>query len=284
MRAVKLVVRRLLGFAAVVFASSFVFGGLLWLAPGGQLGEGSFPAWLLRFWTGLLGGDLGPSYRGIPIVDLVVRGSARSLPLVAGAMLMSLGVGLAVALGVPQGVGRLSRLTRGALHALSLLPVFLLGYLALVVFAVPPEGAGRTLAAVTILAIGDGTLTDVVLGLDSEVRALRRLDFVHSARLRGLSLPGRLAPHIALPLARLAASKVAFLLGGILVLEMVLGIQGLGLMGYRAATQPDFLLLLAITVVVTAIVAGSHLTVDLLRLVLDPRARKDRRGGGRGPA
>ncbi len=280
----RLILRRAAGFVAVVFASSAVFGGLLWAAPGAAgLTEGDgFLSWLGGFWLGVVTGDMGTSYRGLPIATMVVQGAERSLPILAGALAASLGTGLTLALLLPRSAGRWPRALRSGLHALSLVPVFLLGYLALVVFAVPPDGGARTLAAVLILALGDGTLTDVVLGLDAEVEALRERDFVQSARLRGLPLALRLVPHIALPLARLAASKMAFLLGGILVLEMVLGIQGLGLMGYRAATRPDFPLLLAIAVFSTALVAGAHLGVDLLRIAVDPRARKDRRRAARG--
>ena len=238
---IRLILRRAGGFVAVVFASSAVFGGLLWAAPGSAgLGEADgFLSWLSGFWIGALQGDLGTSYRGLPISTMVIQGAQRSLPILAGAVAASLGTGLALALLLPRRAGRWPRALRSGLHAMSLVPVFLLGYLALVVFAVPPDGAARTLAL-------------------------------------------RLVPHIALPLARLAASKMAFLLGGILVLEMVLGIQGIGLMGYRAATRPDFPLLIAIAVFSTALVAGTHLGVDLLRIAVDPRARKDRRRSTRG--
>jgi ABC-type dipeptide/oligopeptide/nickel transport system permease component len=67
----------------------------------------------------------------------------------------------------------------------------------------------------------------------------------------------------------------------VLILEKVLGIQGIGLIGYQAAVQPDFPLLIAITVFATALVAGMHLVVDVLRVVVDPRVRKDRRSGAR---
>ena len=82
-------------------------------------------------------------------------------------------------------------------------------------------------------------------------------------------------------LAQLAAAKTTFLIGGVLILEKVLGIQGIGLMGYQAAVQPDFQLLIAITVLATGLVAGMHLGVDVLRVVVDPRVRKERRAPAR---
>ncbi len=279
--------RRAAALLGVVFASSAVFGALLWFTPGSSsihAQADTFVGWLFGFWHGVLTWDLGPSYRGIPVTELVARGAARTLPIVLAALALSLGMGLALALVLGDRLRRLGRAARVAVHACSLVPVFLLGYLALVVFAVPPEGPAQTLAAIVVLAIGDGMLTDVVLALDAEVTALRDRDFVHSVRLRGGPVALRLVPHIALPMAQLAAGKTTFLIGGVLILEKVLGIQGIGLMGYQAAVKPDFVLLIAITVAATAFVAAVHLGVDVLRVVVDPRARKERRVSTRAPA
>lgn len=283
MSAAHLLLRRALTFALVVIASSIVFGGLLWFAPGSNLGAGggTFVGWLGSFWLGVFTGDLGESYRGYPVSEMVWRGAGYSLPLIAAGLALSLTTGLGLALAAGPRLRGAGRLVRTAVHALSLCPVFLLCYLAQVLFAVPPFGAGRAVAAVAILALGDGMLSDVILGLDAELAALRRRDFVQSARLRGTSLWRHYVPHLALPVAQIAASRMAWLIGGVLVLEWVLGIQGIGLIGYKAAGASDFPLLVAITVFVTAIVAGSSLLVDVLRVIVDPRVRKDRRAGGR---
>jgi peptide/nickel transport system permease protein len=279
-RIAMLLARRAALLAGVVFASSLVFGALLWFTPGSSAirdQADTFAGWLFAFWKGVLTWDLGPSYRGIPVADLVARGAARSLPIIFAALLLSLGTGLALALLLGDRSRAMGRAARVAVHAGSLVPVFLLGYLGVVVLAVPPEGSALTLAAVCILALGDGMLTDVVLALDAELERLRDRDFVHSMRLRGVRSWLRLMPHIALPLAQLAAAKMTFLIGGVLILEKVLGIQGIGLMGYQAAVQPDFQLLIAITVLATAVVAATHLGVDVLRAFVDPRVRKERR-------
>ncbi len=284
MTAARLLAGRALALAGVVFVSSIVFAALLWFTPGSSALEAqaeSFAGWIAWFWAGVATWDLGPSYRGIGVVDLVAKGAMKTLPIVAAALAVSLGTGLALALLLGDRLRGAGRAARVAIHATSLVPVFLLGYLALVVFAVPPEGAAQTLAAILILALGDGMLTDVVLVLDAEIRDLRDRDFVQSVRLRGGNVALRLAPHVALPAAQLAAGKMTFLIGGVLILEKVLGIQGIGLMGYQAAVQPDFVLLIAITVFATALVAAAHLGVDVLRVAVDPRVRKDRRVGGR---
>ena len=284
MRAANLLLRRGLTFALVVIGSSVVFGGLLWFAPGSKLGSAggsTFIGWFVDFWAGVFTGDLGRSYRGYPVREMVLRGAGRSLPAIGAGLLLSMSAGLGLALAAGPRLRGAGRIVRVVVHAVSLCPVFLLGYLALVLVAVPPDGAGQFLAAVIILALGDGMLSDVILGLDAELARLRQRDFVQSARLRGTALWRHYVPHLALPVAQIAASRMAWLIGGVLVLEMVLGIQGIGLIGYKAADAADFPLLVAITVFVTALVAGSALLVDVLRVIVDPRVRKDRRAGER---
>ena len=281
-QAARLLAARVAGFFGVVFGSSVAFGFLVWWAPGSPRHEGGrFLDWILSFWRRLLRADLGPSFRGVAIEDLVLQGAATSLPLVFGALALSLGAALGVAFLFAGRHERAGRWLRGAIHAASLLPVFLLGYIALIVFAVPPDGWVSALAAIVILALGDGMFSDVVLRVEDELRTLRSRDFVHSAALRGVPMFRNLVPHLALPLAEAAASRMAFLLGGIVVLEKVLGIPGIGWIGYQAALEGDFLLLLAITVFISALVALGHLGRDVLRLTLDPRLRRGRGTGSR---
>jgi peptide/nickel transport system permease protein len=197
-----------------------------------------------------------------------------SLPLVLGALALSLTGALIVAFALRDRRGRTGRLLRTGIHAMSLLPVFLLGYIALIVFAVPPDGWLPALSAVVILAVGDGMFSDVVLRVEAELQALRTREFVHSAALRGVPMFRNLLPHLALPLVEAAASRMAFLLGGIVVLEKVLGIPGIGWIGYRAAQEGDFMLLLTITVFITALVAVGYFLLDIVRLAVDPRVRR----------
>lgn len=275
-QAARLVARRVSGFLGVVFGSSVVFGFLVWWAPGSAREDGGhFLAWIFSFWIRLLRGELGPSFRGIGIGDLVLQGAGISLPLVFGALTLSLSGALVAAFALRDGRHhRTGRLVRTGIHALSLLPVFLLGYIALIVFAIPPDGWLPTLSAVIILAVGDGMFSDVVLRVEAEVQALRAREFVHSAALRGVPMFRNLLPHLALPLVEAAASRMAFLLGGIVVLEKVLGIPGIGWIGYRAAQEGDFILLLTITVFITALVAMGYFLLDIVRLVVDPRVRR----------
>jgi len=277
--AARLVARRVAGFVGVVLTSSLVFGALVWWAPGSARGQGQdFFSWMLSFWRGALCLELGASFRGTPIEELVLRGSITSLPVVFGALLLSLLVSLLLAFVLPVRLQSMGRVVRIAVHGASLLPVFLLGYLGLIVFAVPPEGWIPALAAIGILALGDGMLSDTLLQVDAEVESLRERDFVQSAKLRGVPMFRYLLPHLALPLAQTAANKMAFLLGGIVVIEKVLGIQGIGWIGYRAAKEGDFLLLLTITVFITALVALGYLLLDGLRFLVDPRVRRGHSG------
>jgi oligopeptide transport system permease protein len=268
-----LVVRDLLAWAGTVLGTSLAFGGLLWVTPGGPGSEGGpFLTWWLGLWAGALRGDLGLSYRGQPVAELILRGLGETLPNLALALVLSLGLA-AVAVVVRWRFRTLARAFGSALRALSLFPVFLLAYLALVVFAVPPEGPWLRVAAILVLALGDGLLADLASSLQAEYAAVQGRDFVDAARLRGEAVLPIVLRHLALPVAELLSGRLGFLLGGVLVLEMALGIQGLGLMGYRAARHGDFSLLLWVVVVSAGVVGGAGLTTGALRRAIDPRAR-----------
>ncbi len=277
----RLLVAKAVAAFAIVFISSVCFGALLWFSPGSPLDEGGggLWAWVQSFWSGVFRLDLGASYRQIPVLELLVRGAWTSLPIVACSMALSLGTALFVALVARERMRRLGRLVRGLLHAGSLLPVFLLGYLGLVLVGIPPDSLTQYGAAVLILALGDGMLTDCILSLDVEVEQLEDQDFIYSARLRGVPVWPAMLRHLGLIVAQIAADRTAYLIGGVLVLEKVFSIQGIGLIGYQAAIEGDFPLLIAITVFVTAFVACMQLAVDLASALLDPRPD---RGGGSG--
>ncbi len=259
--------RRVLGGAAVLAVSSGLLALALQGIPGGS---GQAPgAWWLQFWRGVLAGDLGPSYRGLPVLDLVSRGARTTLPMLGVALLGSLLAAGALA-ALP---GRLGRGARALAGGLSLIPGFLLAYLLLVLMGVPPHGPARFVAGAFVLGLADGTLAELTGVLRRHLDALADRGFVHSARIRGLPMLLQIAPHLALPVAQAVASRASFLLGGVLVLE----IQGLGLIGYHAAVEPDLTLLVAIAVLITACVAAVQLAVDGLRVLVDPRVRKERR-------
>ncbi len=302
--------RRVGAFVLTLLGAALLAQVLLWSAPGdaadllagdpelraalvAEMGLDRPPheAWW-SFVTHAAGGDLGRSltYRpGMAVVELVRPAALRSLVLVVGALVVSLsvGAGLAYVTAGSRSVGR--RL----LQAASIAPVFLMAWVLVVTFnewafgliqdgriarpdwfALPDQDSLLKWAlAVTVLAVGSSAVTEVHTACEDELRAIRRSGYVDAARARG----ARLWPHVLWnllpPLTTIASSRAAFFVGGLVVVEKVLHLNGVGAMLWQACRLRDVPLALGITFVAAAVVCGARLLADLVRVSVDPRLR-----------
>lgn len=305
---VRLLAGRAATFALTVAGAMGLVVALLWLAPGDAIdllpnGEDLRPVleqeWGLdrplheryaRYVGRALSGDLGTSlaYRpGAPVIEVIAGPALRSLGWAFAALILSLACG--VALGW-RTAGRGS-FSRPLVQLVSIAPLFLLAHLAIhglneaawwaineeliarpSWFALPDQPSIlRTALAIALLAVGSGALADVQHEVEEALVRIRRSGFVDAARARG----GRTWPHVAWnlapPLAGIAVSRAAFFVGGLVVLEKVLLLNGVGAILWQAALLRDYTLALGITVVLAAAVAATRLLGDTIRLLVDPR-------------
>jgi peptide/nickel transport system permease protein len=103
-------------------------------------------------------------------------------------------------------------------------------------------------------------------------------EYVAAARLRGLS-PARVIlrhalPSALLPTLNVVAMNIAWLVGGVVVVESVFNYPGLGLLTVEAVRNRDLPVLQAIAMVGAATYALSNLAADLAAMVLNPRLRR----------
>ena len=171
---------------------------------------------------------------------------------------------------------------RTLLLAISTGPVFIGGYF-LTKFGVLPHPELwwiAPIACVVVLSVGDSNLGELLLQLENEYRHLRSRDYIHAARLRGASPFRHMLPGLILPLSSIGSAKVAFLLGSVVIAENIYAVQGLGTLSLKAATKPDPLLLLTLTVFITGVVALVALLRDLVEIFVDPRVRRAAEDGG----
>ncbi|MCO4768920.1 MAG: ABC transporter permease subunit [Deltaproteobacteria bacterium] len=238
----------------------------------------SFPVWFFGvFWKGVLIWDIGPAFNGDPVLEVVLLGAKQTLPIVFGALFVAVLVTLLLVsfltwLPFPSMRG----LLRTVLLVVSISPVFVLGFLMTKagVLPHPVNWWVAPLACVAILFVGDSSLGEFLLQLENEFRQLRNRDYIHAAGLRGASLFKHMLPGLLLPLSSMSAAKIGFLLGSVVIAENIYAVQGLGTLSLKAATKPDPLLLLTLTVFITGVVALVTLVRDLLEIFIDPRIRK----------
>jgi peptide/nickel transport system permease protein len=102
-------------------------------------------------------------------------------------------------------------------------------------------------------------------------------DYARTATLKGLPRRTLIRRHILrnslLPTITVIASQTGYLIGGLVLVEVLFHWNGLGLLLYNAATHKDFTMLEAGVLVVGAAYMVVTLVADLLYSLLNPRIR-----------
>ena len=242
---------------------------------------------------GLLRGDLGVSLtKQVPAWDLLGPALENSFKLAFVAFLIC--VPLSILGGVVSGL-RYGRATdRGITIAgisFAAMPEFVTGIVLILVFSIwfgwLPVTAqweeGANLATqLKYLLLPAVTLTLVLFGYIARitragtVEALES-DYTRTAYLKGLPSSVVVRKHVLrnalLPTIAVVAVQVGYLVGGLVVVEVLFNYQGIGLLIYEAARQKDLPLLTAGVLVVGIVYLVVTLIADILYAVLNPRIR-----------
>jgi len=248
----------------------------------------SLPQQFIRYVSGLLRGDLGPSYRYIDRSVSDVIGNALPLSMLLGVLAMLLAIIAGVAAGLIAALSKNSyvdRLVTGiALTGISV-PIFVVAPVMVLVFAVylnwlPASwtgggGISRLILPVIILALPQ--IAYIARLSRASMIGVLSSDFVRTARAQGLKTSSIIRYHALkpamLPLVSYMGPAIAGILTGSVVVEQVFGIPGLGQFFINGALNRDYTLVLGIVIFYAALVIGLNLIVDLLYGILDPRIR-----------
>jgi peptide/nickel transport system permease protein len=102
-------------------------------------------------------------------------------------------------------------------------------------------------------------------------------DFVRTARAKGLPERQVVVRHALraglTPIVTAAGLDLAGLLGGAIISENIFSLPGLGSLAVSSVIQADLPLITGLTLVTAALIIVANLVVDLLYVVVDPRAR-----------
>jgi peptide/nickel transport system permease protein len=102
-------------------------------------------------------------------------------------------------------------------------------------------------------------------------------DYIRTARAKGLPERRVIFRHgvraALTPVVSQLGIDVGQLLGGVVVIEVVFGLQGLGQVAVAAIYQDDLPVIIGFVLVAAAFVVVANIVVDLVYAVLDPRVR-----------
>jgi peptide/nickel transport system permease protein len=247
----------------------------------------------LNWLRGAVTGDLGLSFRnGEPVVALI----AQRLP----ATITLAGAALAVALAVALPAGILSAVRSGTaldytVSAVSQvgisMPDFWAGVMYILLFSLAlgwlpssgfqPISAGfgpwlrhLTLPAITVGLISGSIITRFVR---SAVLEAFNQDYVLTARARGLSewqiVFRHVLPNAWIPIVTVVGLQLGFLIGGVVVVEVIFAWPGLGRLALTAVRDRDFTVLQGAVLYLSAMFLLINLIVDIIYAWSDPRVR-----------
>ncbi|GAB3597917.1 ABC transporter permease [Microbacterium tumbae] len=247
----------------------------------------------LRWVGGVVTGDFGQSYfNQYSVTELI----AQRLP--ATLELTLIGILLAILIATPAAViaslrplGIVDRILTAISTAGMALPQFLIGILLIVVFAVqlqilpargftpfqedPGENLLRMLLPGLTLAFAAAPL--LMRFLRASMIEVLDAPYIRTARGKGQSAFGVVVGHglrnALIPSLTMLGLIVGYTLGGVVIVEYVFGVPGLGSLAIDAVFKRDYAVLQSVVLLISALFILTTLIVDLLYGVLDPRLR-----------
>ena len=243
---------------------------------------------------GLLQGDLGISAAGQePISQLLGQRVLDTLTLVVVAG--GIAIPLALLIGVVTAVHRdraLDNVTSSVTLVLAALPDFVVGIglillLSTSVFTVLPPvslidpGSGAwqdptvlVLPALTLVISVVPYVSRIMRGSMIEVL---ESEYVHMARLKGLSerrvILRHAMPNAVAPAIQVSALQIAWLTGGVVIVEYLFQYRGIGTLMVEAVADRDFPVIQAVTLLVAATYVAVNVVADVATIATTPKLR-----------
>jgi peptide/nickel transport system permease protein len=251
------------------------------------------PERYLNWVSHALRGDLGDSlYTRRSVWDQISSAWLVSLSLVLSALVLALLISAPIALYAgshPHSI--VDRIVSVACAFAVAIPDFVLGMIAIIVFGlhlkVLPLTGWVSLTddpvqflrhmILPALALSAAMSAVIIRQLRSNIADVMHDDFIRTATAKGLRRRVVLVKHALLaaapPTVSILGVQVARLLGGVVVVETVFGISGLGFLTVTAIQQRDLPMIQGIIPLLVLVAIVANLLADLLNGRLDPRLR-----------
>jgi peptide/nickel transport system permease protein len=243
--------------------------------------------------SGALTGDLGVSFRsGRPVSELLLQRLGPTATLAGAALLIALTISLP--LGIVSAVRSgsiLDRVATGFSQLWVSVPDFWSGIMYILLFALvlswlpasgyvslldDPVAALRhlLLPAMTVGLISGSILTRFVR---SAVLEALNQDYTRTARAKGLSqwqtIRNHVLPNAWIPIVTVVGLQLGFMLGGVVVVEVIFEWPGLGRLAFDSVVRRDYALLQGAVLLIALMFLVINFLVDILYGYLDPRVK-----------
>jgi len=302
------VLRRLLQMIPVMIGTTFLIYWMVWALPGnpfaGKCGQrpctdayiqaqtekfnldDPLIVQYLKYLGNLLQGDLGETFAGQDVSELVALAYPTTLKLALVALTIEAVVGL--------GAGILAGLRRGGIFDNTVListlivislPVFVIGFILQYTLGIkwgifPVTVSSEAPFSDLILpglVLASGSLAYVARLMRSSLAENIRADYVRTANAKGLSRKRVVGVHTVrnslIPVITFIGADFGALMGGAIITEGIFNINGVGGLVYRSIRLREGATVVAVVTLLVLVFLVMNLLVDLLYAVLDPRIR-----------
>ena len=297
LRRLLLAVPTLLGVLVVVFL-------LLYVAPGDpvqeMVGERADPETIARlrrelrlddplhvqfghYAGGVLRGDLGTSYiTGRPIIGDIAERFPKTLLLAASAMVLAAITGITIGVASARRPGGwVDRLSLGAAYLGISFPVYWVGLLLILLFAVtlrwlPPSGYGSIeFLILPALALGSRSIAFLARVTRSAMLEVLGSEFVRTARAKGLGERAVVIRHAfrnaLIPVITVLGLDFGYYLTGSILTETIFSWPGLGRYVVNAISRRDLPAIQGSVLFLSVVFVAVNLITDLAYAKADPR-------------
>jgi peptide/nickel transport system permease protein len=256
---------------------------------------------ITQFWLYMRGlflhFDLGYSYyTGASVRTLIVDRLPATLSLALGSAIVWMAIGLPI--GIVSALRRRTRTDRASMGAALLFisaPEYWLGLIVLYLFAAdigqikvfPGSGSytgmttdpGKWFTSLILpwLVLAAGFAAVYARLMRGSLIETMGQDYVRTARAKGLPerqvvLRHGVRPALT-PILTIFALDVGVLLGGVVLIETVFNIPGIGRLNYEAITHGDFPIIQGTVLLAALFIIVANILVDIAYAYLDPRVR-----------
>jgi peptide/nickel transport system permease protein len=253
------------------------------------------PLWeqFLIYAGNLLRGDLGTSiFSNLPVLTLVKQRIEPTL------VLTFTTITVAVLFAIPLGVlaawkarSAVDRVVMGFSVLGFAVPVFLIGYVLIYVFAIQlrwlpvqgyrpiAQGLDQTVRSIILPSVALALVYMALIARITRASMLEVLseDYIRTARSKGVATDGVLLRHAlknaAVPIVTVIGIGIALLISGVVITETVFNIPGLGRLTVDAILKRDYPIIQGLIILFAGMKVLVNLAIDISYSFFDPRIR-----------
>jgi ABC-type dipeptide/oligopeptide/nickel transport system permease component len=255
------------------------------------------------FFCGAVCGNLGPSIQqhGRAVQDILFKPpkgmSFWRSQFGYSIRLVLCGLVIAVVFGISLGTlsarkprSNLSRAISFGLAALMSIPNFVLGLLAIIVFAswlkvikVLPDWNNWAHWIIPAIVLAVVPMSSMARVTHVSLVNILKEDYVRTAHAKGLTERRVFIVHAfrtaLIPILAFLGSMVMELFAGLFIVENLYAFPGFGRQYWVSVLQLDYPVVIGLTLVLAAVLAVTNLAIDTISAILDPRVRSSSLGG-----